>query len=152
MAFLSISPKNTIVSGKIMPPEIVDLNDYQVPEWPTTPEGEARQAREVVQHYKTLISHPQVEAITWWGLQDGGWLKAPSGLLGESTAPANLAFDALLKLVKGDWWMKPTKMVTDEKGQITVTGFAGEYAVTSRTQYDPIYHFIKSTAPQDFPP
>ena len=29
-----------------MPPEIVDLNDYQVTDWPTTPEGEERQARE----------------------------------------------------------------------------------------------------------
>ena len=29
-----------------MPPEIVDLNDYQVESWPSTPEGEARQADE----------------------------------------------------------------------------------------------------------
>ena len=30
--------ENTLVSGNLMPPEIVDLNDYQR-EWPTTPEG-----------------------------------------------------------------------------------------------------------------
>ena len=31
--------ENTLVSGHLMPPHIVDLNDYQIPEWPTTPEG-----------------------------------------------------------------------------------------------------------------
>jgi len=122
--------ENTLVSGKIMPPEIVDLNDYQVPEWPTTPEGEARQAEEVVTHYKTLMAHPQVKAITWWGLQDGGWLKAPSGLLriDHSRKPA---YDALANLVKGEWWLPPTKMTTDKKGQLRMEGFAGEYSATS---------------------
>jgi endo-1,4-beta-xylanase len=121
--------ENTLVSGKIMPPEIVDLNDYQVDEWPTTPEGEARQAEEVVTHYKTLMAHPQVKAITWWGLQDGGWLKAPSGLLriDRSRKPA---YEALANLVKDEWWMKPTKIMTDESGKIRVEGFAGNYSVT----------------------
>jgi len=122
--------ENTLVSGKIMPPEIVDLNDYQVPEWPSTPEGEARQAQEVVQHYKTLMSHPQVEAITWWGLQDGGWLKAPSGLLriDRSNKPA---YEALLNLVKKEWWLSPTKMKTDDRGQLRLSGFLGEYTIAS---------------------
>ena len=121
--------ENTLVSGKIMPSEIVDLNDYKVDEWPTTPEGEARQAEEVVTHYKTLMAHPQVKAITWWGLQDGGWLKAPSGLLriDRSRKPA---YDALEKLVKGEWWLPSTKMMTDEKGLVRVEGFAGKYSVS----------------------
>jgi GH35 family endo-1,4-beta-xylanase len=121
--------ENTLVSGKIMPPEIVDLNDYQVDEWPTTPEAEARQAEEVITHYKTLMSHPQVKAITWWGLEDGGWLKAPSGLLriDRSRKPA---YDALANLVKGEWWLPPTKMMTDNTGRLRVEGFAGEYSLT----------------------
>jgi endo-1,4-beta-xylanase len=32
--------ETTLVSGQLMPPEIVDLNDYQVNDWPTTTEGE----------------------------------------------------------------------------------------------------------------
>ena len=36
--------ETTLVSGDLMPPDIVDLNDYQIAEWPSTPEGEARQA------------------------------------------------------------------------------------------------------------
>nr|BFE79654.1 hypothetical protein GCM10020093_022550 [Planobispora longispora] len=74
--------ETTIVSGRIMPPEIEDLNDHRVPEWPTTPEGEERQAEEIVRHYKTLLSHPAVEAMTYWGFSDGGWLGAP----GDSSA------------------------------------------------------------------
>jgi endo-1,4-beta-xylanase len=121
--------ENTIISGHLMPPEIVDLNDYQVSDWPSTPEGEARQAEEVVLHYKTLLAHPAVQAITWWDLTDGGWLNAPAGLLREdqSNKPA---YDELLKLVKGEWWLAPTKITTDASGQFSFTGFLGEYEVS----------------------
>ncbi|HEX2906924.1 MAG TPA: endo-1,4-beta-xylanase [Phototrophicaceae bacterium] len=125
--------ENTIVSGQIMPPEIVDLNDYQVDEWPTTSEGEDRQAQEVVSHYKTLFSHPNVEAITWWGLPDGGWLKAPSGLLRQDYSPKP-AYDELLKLVKGEWWLEPTGMMTDGNGQLSFTGILGTYELTVGNQ------------------
>ena len=50
--------ESTLVSGRLMPPEIVDLNDYQVDEWPSTPDGEARQADEIVRHYRTLLARP----------------------------------------------------------------------------------------------
>jgi endo-1,4-beta-xylanase len=120
--------ESTLVSGHLMPPEIVDLNDYRVDEWPTTPEGEARQAQEVVLHYKTLFSHPAVEAITWWGLSDGGWLNAPSGLVrrDRSNKPAYEALD----LVRGEWWLAPTKMVTDGEGELRFDGFLGEYTLS----------------------
>ncbi len=91
-----------------MPAEIVDLNDYQVTDWPSTPEGEERQARETLQHYETLFAHPLVEGITWWDLQDGNWLNAPAGLIRKdgSTKPA---YDELLKRIKGEWWLPPPK-------------------------------------------
>ena len=96
--------ESTLVSGRLMPPEIVDLNDYQVAEWPSTPEGEARQAEEVIAHYTTLLSDPAVAAVTWWGLPDGGWLNAPSGLIRADGTPKP-AFDALRGLIKGSWWL-----------------------------------------------
>ena len=120
--------ENTLVSGHLLPPEIVDLNDYQVSDWPSTPEGEERQAQEVVSHYKTLMSHPLVEGITWWDLSDGGWLNAPAGLLRQDHTPKP-AYEELLKLIKGEWWLAPTKMTTDANGQISFTGFLGEYEV-----------------------
>ena len=112
-----------------MPPEIVDLNDYQVSEWPSTPEGEERQAREVVLHYKTLVAHPMVQALTWWDMTDGGWLHAPAGLLRQDQSPKP-AYDELVKLIKGEWWLSPTKFTTDVNGQLTFTGFLGEYELS----------------------
>ncbi|WP_460806558.1 endo-1,4-beta-xylanase [Micromonospora zhanjiangensis] len=69
--------ETTIVSGHLMPPEIDDLNDYQVAQWPTTTDGEQRQADEITRHYRTLLSHPSVQAITYWGFTDGGGSARP---------------------------------------------------------------------------
>jgi len=118
--------ETTLVSGQLMPPEIVDLNDYQVQEWPTTPEGENHQAEETILHYKTLFAHPLVEGITWWDLSDGGWLNAPAGLI-RKDGSSKPAYQELLKLVKGEWWMSPAKFMTGENGEISFTGFLGEY-------------------------
>lgn len=118
--------ESTLVSGHLMPPDIEDLNDYKVTDWPSTSEGEARQADEIVRHYKTLLSHPAVEAMTYWDLADGGWLNAPTGLvrLDGSLKPA---YDALLGLVKGEWWLAPTPMTTDAEGRLRFSGFLGKY-------------------------
>jgi endo-1,4-beta-xylanase len=125
--------ENTIVSGHLMPPEIVDLNDYQVSDWPTTPEGEQRQVQEVVLHYKTLLAHPAVEAITWWDLSDGGWLNAPAGLLRRDHSPKP-AYDELLKLIKGEWWLSPTRLTTDANGMFSFNGFLGDYELSIERQ------------------
>ncbi len=119
----------TLVSGDLMPPEIEDLNDWQPADWPSTPEGEARQAEEVLLFYKTLLAHPAVEAITWWDMSDGGWLNAPAGLLRRDETPKP-AYDQLLKLVKDEWWLKPTTMTTDAEGKLRFNAFFGDYEVT----------------------
>jgi hypothetical protein len=114
-----------------MPAGIVDLNDYQVGDWPSTPEGEVRQADELERHYRSLLSHPAVEAITYWGITDAGaWLGAPIGLVRADGTPKP-SYEALRALVKGAWWLPPTTAVTDENGSITVTGFAGDYELTA---------------------
>jgi endo-1,4-beta-xylanase len=120
----------SLVSGELMPPEIVDLNDYQVEDWPSTPAGEERQAAEVVEMYSTLFAHPQVAAITNWGLRDGGWLNAPSGYLRRDLSPKP-AYQALLELVKGEWWVAPTTLRTDGAGRARFRGFLGDYEVTA---------------------
>ncbi|MFW7413503.1 endo-1,4-beta-xylanase [Demequina sp. SO4-18] len=122
--------ETTLVSGDLMPPHIVDLNDYVVDDWPSTPEGEERQADEIVRHYRTLVSHPAVESIAYWGLTDeGAWLGAPAGLLRSDGSPKP-AFDALHGLIKGEWWMAPTQLRTNVHGQVDVHGFAGDYRIS----------------------
>jgi endo-1,4-beta-xylanase len=119
--------ESTLLSGHLMPPEIVDLNDYQIPSWPSTSEGEERQADELVRHYRSLVSHPAVAAITYWGITDrGAWLGAPVGLVREDGS-RKPSYDALHALIKGEWWLPPTAMRTDAEGRLEVTGFFGDY-------------------------
>ena len=118
--------ENSIVSGRLMPPEIVDLNDYKPIRWPSTRRGEARQEREVILHYKTLLSRPAVQSITWWDLTDGAWLKAPSGLLRADQSPKP-AYEALRKLVKEELWTKRASLRTDAEGRVRFKGFLGDY-------------------------
>jgi GH35 family endo-1,4-beta-xylanase len=121
--------ENTLISGEIMPAHIVDLNDWQVDSWPSTPEGEERQAREISEMYSVLFAHPLVEAITTWDFNDGCWLKAPSGFVHEdnSEKPAYYALD---QLIHGTWETHE-KLVTDSEGYLSFTGFKGDYAVSS---------------------
>ena len=124
--------ENTLISGDLMPPHIVDLNDWQVSEWPSTAEGEARQAREISEMYTALFSHPLVEAITTWDFTDGAWLHAPAGLLrlDDTEKPA---YHALHSLIHGAWETHE-QPVTDAEGYVTVTGFKGGYTVTAQNQ------------------
>jgi endo-1,4-beta-xylanase len=123
--------ETTLLSGHLMPPDIEDLNDYQIPEWPSTAEGEARQADEVVRHYRSLVSHPSVQFINYWGLTDNGsWLGAPGGFVRADGTPKP-SYHALRDLVKGEWWQAPTGMRTDAEGRVAVSGFRGDYAVSA---------------------
>ncbi len=120
----------TLVSGDLMPPEIVDLNDYQVESWPSTPEGEARQADELERMYRVAFEHPAVESITYWGIADeGSWLGAPAGLI-RLDGTLKPGYEALRRLVKDEWWLSATLMRTNADGVVAVSGAAGTYRVT----------------------
>lgn len=121
--------ENTLISGEIMPAHIVDLNDWQVDEWPTTREGEERQAVQIGEMYRILFSHPLVQAITTWDFKDGAWLKAPSGYLREDNS-RKPSYEMLKDLVKREWWTDTTEM-TDSDGWATVEAFKGRYVITA---------------------
>lgn len=120
--------ENTLVSGDIMPKDIVDLNDYQVDEWPSTPEGEERQNKEWTEMYRILFEHPLVEAVTGWDFADGAWLGAPSGLIRKdnTTKPA---YHELKRLIHEEWNTEG-ELRTYENGSVILNGFKGEYEIT----------------------
>lgn len=119
--------ENTLISGDLMAPHIVDLNDWQVDDWPSTEEGEARQCKEVEEMYRILFAHPLVEAITTWDFKDGAWLNAPSGFIrrDKTTKPS---YDMLKKLIK-DEWFTDTTVKTDADGWALVNAFKGSYLI-----------------------
>ena len=120
--------ENTLISGSLMPKHIEDLNDWQVKEWPSTPEGEERQRREVEEMYTTLFASPLVEAVTVWDAVDGKWLNAPSGLLRADNTPKP-AYDRLKALIRREW-SSSGSLVTDAEGKARLEGFMGDYELT----------------------
>jgi endo-1,4-beta-xylanase len=122
--------ETTILSGEPMPPEIEDLNDHVVDSWPSTPEGEARQADEIERHYRTLLAHPSVEAVTYWGMFDKGmWLGAPGGFVRLDGTPKP-SYDRLHHLVNEEWGTPATTLATDHEGRLRFNGFLGDYRIT----------------------
>lgn len=121
--------ENTLISGTLIPPEIEDLNDFQVKEWPSTPELEERQKQQMEEMYRILFSHPQVQAITGWDFADGAWLNAPSGVIRKNNS-VKPAYEMLRSLIKGEWWTD-CEIITDTNGFVEVEGFKGTYQLIS---------------------
>ena len=120
----------TIISG----PSRGYQGDRRAKDWNSTPEGEKRQAQQVRELYRILFSHPAVEAITWWDFTDrGAWQGAPAGLIRNDMSPKP-AYDALMKLIKQDWWTAPQTLKTDATGKLTFQGFLGDYQVKANTR------------------
>lgn len=120
--------ENTLISGELMPPDIVDLNDFHTDKWDSVPEFEERQKREVEEFYRILFEHPLVEAVSNWDYTDGAWLNAPSGLLRRDLSPKP-AYYMLKDLIKKEWSTEYSA-ASDENGCVELYGFKGEYEIT----------------------
>ena len=102
-------------------------------DWPSTPDGEKRQAEQTCEFYTVLFSHPAVEAITWWDFSDhDAWLGAPAGLVRKDMSPKP-AYEGLRKLIKGTWWTADQQLTTDAAGKVKFRGFLGDYVAESGT-------------------
>ena len=101
-------------------------------EWPSTEEGERRQAEEVERVYTMLFSHPSVTAITWWDFTDRhAWQRAPAGFLRQDLSPKP-AYQKLVSLVKEKWWTN-LKGTTAADGRFQFRGFMGDFVISART-------------------
>lgn len=121
--------ENTLTSGHLMPPEIVDLNNYQIDDWPTTPEYEERQAREIEEFYTILFEHPLVESIVNWKFSDdGAWLGAPAGFVRKDNSPKP-SYEVVKRLIKEEWSTNIT-CATNDDGTVTFKGFMGDYELS----------------------
>ena len=119
--------ENTFVSGTLIPEYIEDLNDWQVEEWPSTPEGEERQAENIKEMYSLLFANPLVEAITTWDFRDGAWLKAPSGVI-RADGSIKPAYETLMNLIHKEWSTDEV-FTTDENGFVKIDAIKGEYSL-----------------------
>ena len=105
--------------------------------WESTPEGEAAQARDVVEFYTILFSHPSVEAITWWDFTDqGAWQSAPAGFLRTDMTPKP-AYDELKKLIKNKWWTT-VRIRSAADGRADFRGFYGQYVLKASVDGKPL--------------
>jgi hypothetical protein len=111
-----------------MPPHIVDLNDWKVEKWDTTPEGEQRQRDEIIEMYEILFAHPQVQAVTTWSGGDDAWLHAPAGFLRTDNSEKP-AYKALCAKIKNEWRTEKTER-TDANGSVNLEGFKGAYEIS----------------------
>jgi endo-1,4-beta-xylanase len=114
----------TFVSGDL-------LADWSRPPsvWPSTPEGEARQAENVRNFYTMLYSCPAVKAITWWDVSDkNAWMSAPSGLL-RADMTLKPSYEVLRQLIKEQWWTDVAG-ATDSAGVFTTRATLGTHRVT----------------------
>ena len=119
----------TIISGHLIPSELMDLNDYVVSNWPSTPDGEEKQAKEAALFYKALFEEHSVESITWWEFVDGNWLGAPSGFITKDNRVKPI-YNEMYKLIKQDWWTGSNVYQTDDYGRIHISGFYGDYEIS----------------------
>ncbi len=105
--------------------------------WPSTPEGEKRQADYVENLYTVMFSHPSVQGIAWWNFVDGDWDRNPGGLLRADLTPKP-AYNRLLHLIHEKWWTPQTSGKTDSTGTLKFRGFAGRYKIIVASAKGPI--------------
>jgi hypothetical protein len=75
--------------------------------------------------YEILFACPSVEAVTTWSPADGGWLKAPGGLLRADNS-VKPAYTALAEKIRGEW-LTAESLHTDAAGELVLEGFRGDY-------------------------
>lgn len=88
------------------------------------------QAEYLIQFMKVLFSHPNVDAVNFWGFGPRTW-QPHIGILDARYQPLP-AFEALRQLVQEEWRTRVT-LTTARDGRAAFTGFHGDYLLHIRT-------------------
>lgn len=132
-AFWNLAERLSLLKRPVLFSELSVLSGQKKPDgsWPSTPEGEARQADEAETFYKLAYSHPNAMGVVIWNFSDlGSWRAAPRGFLRKDGTPKP-AFDRVDNLINKAWRTGGT-FTTDARGTLVVPGaFEGAYEVTS---------------------
>jgi GH35 family endo-1,4-beta-xylanase len=136
---------NKILEGNAMTPEkmyqILDLygqfdrplqiTEITFPTYPKGKTGEENQARITRDFYRLWFSHPNVKAITWWNIPDGGAAgnqnRSDGGFLREDMSPKP-SYQVLDELINKEWQTQITETVNG-KDKYKFKGFYGEYNI-----------------------
>jgi endo-1,4-beta-xylanase len=112
----------------------LEIDQIQVTGLPGGPKGEEDQAVAVRNIYRLLFSHPSVESIGWWNLDEGKQHKTEGdwlpGLLRADLTPKP-AYLALRKLIREEWWTRLA--LNSGSGEVVkVQGFYGKYKLKAK--------------------
>jgi len=128
----------------------IHVTELHQPSWEQEIEGgwrqgmwtETAQAEFFEQLYRQFFGHPSVASINYWGLSDRNiWI--PGGGLVDAEYRPKPVFQALKKLIKGEWLTKPQTVHTGSDGSVAFRGFYGQYEVSVKQpgRRYPTYHF-----------
>jgi GH35 family endo-1,4-beta-xylanase len=135
------------------------VTELHQPAWEQQIEGgwrqgmwnEEAQAEFVAQLYQLSFGHPSVVSINYWGLSDRNIWIQEAGLVDAEYRPKPV-FQALKRLIKGEWLTQPMTLRTDAQGRVSWLGFYGAYEISlaapgKKTQVEHI-HLRKTTRPE----
>ncbi len=115
--------------------------------WPSTEDGEQRQAEELEKLLLELLAFPAVEIVTWWDFSDlHAWQGAPAGLLRKDMSPKP-AYDVLKRMKLQDLrnWREGQ---TDAQGEFKCHALHGKYQVQAVTADKKVVSGDATVAPQ----
>ena len=124
--------ETTILSGQLMPPEIVDLNDYQVDDWPIDAGRGGAPGRRGGAPLPDAVRASLGGRDHLVGSGRWGMAQRAAGLLRKDGSPKP-AFEALRALVKGEWWLAPTRLPVDAEGRVRLRVLPGTYVIEDRS-------------------
>lgn len=112
----------------------LNISEITLPTYQEVAGGEQFQADLLRELYRLWFSHPQMEAIYWWNLADGGAHGNEGTLLGgllDAELKPKLSYLVLKQLIQEEW---TTRFEMEADREARFHGFYGRYELTTEYQ------------------